>query len=92
MSWLGFRLCAFLLTHLASVDAALSDPWGTLLTAQAILEHGTIRLDAYATDVRWVYEPLASADNGHVYNYFPLGTSLFACRRWRWPASVALAR
>ena len=37
-------VCAFLLTYLASVDASFSDPWGTLLTTQAILEHGTIRL------------------------------------------------
>ncbi len=86
-SWLvTLCVCAFLLTYLASVDASLSDPWGTLLTAQAILEHGTIRLDAYAADVRWIYEPVPPAENGHVYNYFPLGTSLFAL-----PA-VALAR
>ena len=86
-SWLvTLCVCAFLLTYLATVDASLSDPWGTLLTAQAILEHGTIRLDAYAADVRWSYEPVLPAQNGHVYNYFPLGTSLFAL-----PA-VALAR
>ncbi len=86
-SWL-VTLCfvAFLLTYLADVDASLSDPWGTLLTSQAILEHGTIRLDAYAADARWSYEPVLPAAGGHVYNYFPLGTSLVAL-----PA-VALAR
>ncbi len=85
--WL-LALCviAFLLTYLAPVDASLSDPWGTLVTAQAILEQGTIRLDAYAADPRWSYDPVPPAANGHVYDYFPLGTSLCAV-----PA-VALAR
>ncbi len=71
-------LAAFVLTWLAPVDASLSDPWGTLLTAQALVEHGTIRLDAYASDARWSYEPVPLAPNGHVYDYFPLGTSLLA--------------
>jgi hypothetical protein len=85
--WLA-ALCvsAFLLTYLAPVDASMSDPWGTLLTAQSILEHGTIRLDAYAADVRWDYRRMPPAANGHVYDYFPIGTSILAL-----PA-VALAR
>ncbi len=77
--WLAtLCFCAFLLTYHATVDASSTDPWGTLLTSQAILEHGTIRLGAYAADARRNYEPVAPAANGHVYNYFPLGTSVFA--------------
>ncbi len=77
--WLvALCVAAFLLTYLAPVDASFSDPWGSLLTAQAIVEHGTIRLDAYTADMRWAYEPLPPASNGHKYDYFPLGTSLFA--------------
>ena len=34
--------------------------------------------DSYAADVRWSYEPPWVASNGHAYNFFPLGTSLFA--------------
>ncbi len=77
--WLSV-LCvsAFLLTYLAPVDASFSDPWGSLVTAQAIAEHGTIRLDSYTADVRWTYHPLPPASNGHSYDYFPLGTSLLA--------------
>ena len=69
---------AFLLTYLAPVDASFSDPWGTLLTAQAIVEHGTIQLDRYTGDKRYLYEPIEPAANGHYYNYFPLGSSVFA--------------
>ncbi|MCP3959827.1 MAG: hypothetical protein GY719_18420 [bacterium] len=85
--WL-MALCAvaFILTYRAPVDASLSDPWGTLLTAQAIVEDGTIRLDRYVRDERYLYDPIEPADNGHSYDYFPLGTSLAAV-----PA-VALAR
>ena len=77
--WLA-ALCvsAFLLTYLAPVDASSSDPWGTLLTSQAMIEHGTIRLDAYFGDVRWEYRRVPPAANGHVYNYFPVGTSILA--------------
>ena len=77
--WL-VMLCvfAFLLTYLAPVDASLSDPWGHLLTAQAILGHGTIRLDRYVDDELYLYHPLEAEENGHYYNYFPLGTSLAA--------------
>ncbi len=75
---LAICVTAFLLTYLAPVDASLSDPSLTLLTAQAIGEHGTIRLDDYVADARWDYGPLLPAANGHFYDYFPLGTSLLA--------------
>lgn len=55
---------AFLLTYFAPVDASFSDPAGTLLTAQAIVEHGTIRLHDYVRDERYLYnviEPRSSA-------------------------------
>ncbi len=77
--WLAtLCFCAFLLTYHAAIDASFSDPWGTLLTSQAILEHGTIRLDAYAEEMRQNYEPVVPAANGHVYSFFPLGSPLFA--------------
>ena len=69
-------VAAFLLTYLAPVDASFSDPSGTLLTAQAIVEHGMIRLDSYTQDERYPYDRTPPAENGHFYNYSPLGTSL----------------
>ncbi len=77
--WLvALCVAAFLLTYLAPVDASFSDPAGTLLTAQALVEHATIRLDAYVADERYPYDPLPPAANGHFYDYFPLGTALAA--------------
>lgn len=77
--WL-FVLCgaAFVLTYRAPVDASFSDPQETLLTAQALVEHGTIRLDRYVLDERYLYNPIEPAPNGHSYNYFPIGPSLLA--------------
>ncbi|MEM7349882.1 MAG: hypothetical protein AAF657_03690 [Acidobacteriota bacterium] len=77
--WL-LALCAsaFLLAYLSPVDASFSDPWGTLLTSQAIIEHGTIQLDPYTRDERYAYAPIERAANGHAYNYFPLGSSVLA--------------
>jgi hypothetical protein len=59
----------------ARVLSTGSDPWGCLLTSQALIEHGTIRLDAYADatrDFQFVDK------NGHRYYFFPLGTPLLA--------------
>ena len=39
---LALCVAAFLLTYLAPVEASFSDPWGTLLTAQAIVEHAKV--------------------------------------------------
>ena len=75
---LAICVAAFLLTYLAPVDATFSDPALTLLTAQAIVEHGTVRLDGYVADPRWDFGPLLPEENGHFYDYFPLGTSLLA--------------
>lgn len=73
-------LCAaaFVLTHRAPVDASFSDPLDTLLTSQALVEHGTIQLDHYVLDERYLYNPIQPAANGHSYSYFPLGASVVA--------------
>lgn len=56
-----------------------------LLTSQALLEHGTIRLDTYDEELDltalvngkdWMLERFQST--GHVYNYYPVGTAMFA--------------
>lgn len=86
--WLvALCVAAFLLTYLAPVDASFSDPARALLTAQAIVEHGTIRLDAYVQDERYLNDPITPAANGHFYHYFPLGTPLAAVPA-EWLASL----
>lgn len=60
----------------AKVRYATSDPQGTLLVSQAILQHGTIELDSYQ-EVLPSYTYRIQNKNEHAYYYFPLGTSLF---------------
>ncbi len=54
---------------------ASGDPRLALVVSQAILDHGSIRLDEYEADL-----PGARffSHNGHLYDYFPLGSSLIA--------------
>ena len=53
-----------------------SDPRGTLLVSQAVVQHGTIKLDAYAGEYLDTFAHQIHRKNGHIYNYFPLGTAL----------------
>ena len=53
------------------------DPLGSLLTSQAILHQGTIKLDSYAEKLE-NYGNNILTKNNHSYYYFPLGTSLYA--------------
>lgn len=57
-----------------------SDPDGTLLTAQSLIQHGTIRLDAVGSPETMAerYRYRIVTVNGHRYYYFPLGSSLLA--------------
>ncbi|MDD0841865.1 hypothetical protein [Pseudomonas sp. Gutcm_11s] len=53
-----------------------SDPRGTLMVSQAIVQHGTIRLDSYDKSLLDSYGYVFHQKNGHYYSYFPLGTAL----------------
>lgn len=53
-----------------------SDPRGTLMVSQAIVQHGTIRLDSYDKSIIDSYGYVFHQKNGHYYSYFPLGTAL----------------
>jgi hypothetical protein len=65
----------FLLVRASPVAYTAGDARGSLLTSQALLQHGTIRLDAYY-DTSW---PDTVAQHGdHLYYIFPVGTSLWA--------------
>lgn len=72
-----FVLLILMICRYGKVNSRESDPYGSLLTSQAIAQHGTIKLD--------IYEPILSRykyqvynKNGHFYYYFPIGTSVFA--------------
>ena len=54
-----------------------SDPMGSFITSQAIIEHGTIKLDAYK-DIISHYQWQLIEKNDHLYYYFPFGSAVFA--------------
>ena len=54
-----------------------SDPLGTLLVSQSILERGTVILDDYPKDILDSFEWQIYRRNGHTYYSYPLGTSVF---------------
>ena len=74
----ALSIAAFALCRAAPLDYTFSDPWGTLPTAQAILDDGTVRLDAYAESDAIARLGMAYRFEGHIYSYFPLGTSILA--------------
>ena len=76
-------LAIFWLTFKATISKANSDPRLSLLVSLAIIEQGSVRLDAYEFSSQ---PPLSDPDNervlvrhnDHIYYAFPLGTSLAA--------------
>lgn len=79
----ALALASALLVASGDVSYTDSDPRGTLLTAQAVLEHGTFALDAYP-DAPSDYRVVERA--GHRFYAYPPGTPVAAL-----PA-VAIAR
>jgi len=72
-----------LLTYQDHVSYAISDPHLSLLVSQAIIEHGTVRLDAYqeAAEPPFATYPESGAlaqRNGHYYYFHPIGSSVLA--------------
>lgn len=55
-----------------------SDPLGTLLVSESLVERGTLKLDAYGADYLKTFGFRVHEKNGHFYNYFPLGTALLS--------------
>jgi hypothetical protein len=84
----ALTLMAFFVAHRSPVSYTLSDPLGTLLTAEALVQHGTISLDHYAAASGPTY--LGDVDDlredrgkfrlqeGHVYHFAPLGTAFLS--------------
>lgn len=73
----ALSLLAFTIAYYSPINYNNSDPYLTLLTSQAILERGTIKLDHYA-EQGMELEKHSVKKNGHRYYYFPLGTPLYA--------------
>ena len=59
---------------------AQSDPFGSLLVSQSLIQHGTLRLDAYGSfqTLKRQYPSQLTTNNNHTYYLFPLGSSLLA--------------
>ncbi len=72
-------LFVFGLAYSAPVSYGASDPRFSLLVSQALLEHQTIKLDAYlqTADLLQKGAPILTI-NGHYYYFFPLGTSFLS--------------
>lgn len=68
----------FLLIACAKIRHTGSDPRGTLLVSQAIVQQGTLKLDAYGPDLLQTYGYVIHQKNGHYYHYFPIGTALLS--------------
>ena len=81
--FLLLAILLFIITFNASVSNSNSDPRLSLLVSLAIIEQGSVRLDAYEVETT---PPLTDPDNigrlirqnGHLYYSFPLGTSVAA--------------
>ena len=67
---------AWFLVMQSPVDYSMSDARGNLLTAQAMLEHGSIKLDAYQHHPNFSHR--YELKQGHYYYYFPVGTPVFS--------------
>jgi hypothetical protein len=75
----GVAVLVFALAYFARVSYAGSDPQLSLLVSQAILEQGTIRLDAYMDLPGFDLGPwIVENSNGHVYYYWPIGPSILS--------------
>jgi hypothetical protein len=75
-AWIA-AICAlvFVVTYTSPVSYTSSDPWGSLLTSQALVRHGSVRLDAYSSIA---IGPRFFQRDGHSYYFFPLGNAIFA--------------
>ncbi|MBX9754732.1 MAG: glycosyltransferase family 39 protein [Pseudomonadaceae bacterium] len=76
--WLGWLLAALIVAVIAGqvTHNTDSDPRGTLLVSQALVQHGSLKLDAYGETLLNSYGYVIHQKGGHFYNYFPLGTAL----------------
>lgn len=78
--WLGLLLAVVIVAVIAGQKTynTGSDPRGTLLVSQALAQHGTVKLDTYDKAFLDTFAHQIHRKNGHIYNYFPVGTALLS--------------
>jgi hypothetical protein len=72
--FLFFLVCVVLATE--KNHSVKTDPRGTLLVSEALIRHGTIKMDSYGPDFLERYGYVFYKKNDHYYYYFPIGTSI----------------
>ena len=74
--WLAIlALAAFCVSTLSPVSYTGADPTGTLISAQAVAQKGTLQLDDYQPWMSYSYR--FEYFNEHYYYVYPIGTPLF---------------
>lgn len=78
----------FFVSYHGTVNYTKSDPLGSLLTSQAMIEHKTVKLDSYTGNISVSYVgkleklPMGHGKfrnhNGHAYHAFPIGTAIYS--------------
>lgn len=76
--WIGLFIALLIVAVISAQKThnTGSDPRGTLLVSESIVQNGTIQLDLYGEELLNSYGYVIHKKNGHFYNYFPLGTAL----------------
>lgn len=67
-------LFIFILVAMSPVSHTGSDPKGSLLLSQALIENQSVKLDSYKDIGKYRY--VVHKKNDHYYYYFPIGTSI----------------
>ncbi len=76
--WLAWLLACAIVAIIGaqSTNNVRSDPRGTLLVSQAVVQHATVKLDTHGKALLDSYGNVIHRKNGHFYHAFPLGTAL----------------
>ena len=69
-------IIVFLSVIFANNRNTVSDPKGTLLVSETIIQNGTIKLDHYGSEILDRYGSRIHEKNNHYYYYFPIGTPI----------------
>lgn len=77
LTW-ALALAVALVVVTSRVRDVRSDPRATLVVAQVLLRHGTLRLDSLSPEAKEDAAHVLVEKGGHVYSRFPLGTSLLS--------------
>lgn len=76
-------LIIILISHIlvsvnANVNYTNSDPKATILLSDSIITKQSFKLDHYGSQILQEYGWLVQEVNGHMYHFFPIGSSIFS--------------